>query len=30
VLPALLEAGVTQAQLNTMLTENPMGYFTPA
>jgi predicted metal-dependent phosphotriesterase family hydrolase len=29
VLPALLEAGVTQAQLDTMLTENPVRYFTP-
>jgi phosphotriesterase-related protein len=28
VLPALLEAGVTQAQLDTMLTENPVRYFT--
>jgi len=30
VLPALLEAGVTQAQLDTMLVENPVRYFTPA
>jgi phosphotriesterase-related protein len=30
VLPALLEAGVTQAQLDTMLIENPVRYFTPA
>jgi predicted metal-dependent phosphotriesterase family hydrolase len=29
VLPALLEAGVTQAQLDTMLIENPLRYFTP-
>jgi phosphotriesterase-related protein len=30
VLPALLEAGVTQAQLDTMLIENPVRYFTQA
>ncbi len=30
VLPALLEAGVTQAQLDTMLVDNPVRYFTPA
>jgi phosphotriesterase-related protein len=30
VLPALLEAGVTQAQLDTMMIENPVRYFTPA
>ena len=30
VLPALLEAGVTQEQINTMLVENPVRYFTPA
>ena len=30
VLPALLEAGVTQAHLDTMLVENPARYFTPA
>ena len=30
VLPALLEAGVTQAQIDTMLVENPVRYFTPA
>ncbi len=29
MLPALLEAGVTQAQLDTMLIENPVRYFTP-
>jgi phosphotriesterase-related protein len=29
VLPALLEAGVTQAQIDTMLVENPVRYFTP-
>ena len=28
VLPALLEAGVTQAQIDTMLIENPVRYFT--
>jgi predicted metal-dependent phosphotriesterase family hydrolase len=28
-LPALLEAGVTPAQLDTMLVENPVRYFTP-
>lgn len=28
VLPALLAAGVTQAQIDTMLTENPVRYFT--
>ena len=30
VLPALLDAGVTQAQIDTMLVENPVRYFTPA
>ncbi len=30
VLPALLAAGVTQAQIDTMLIENPVRYFTPA
>jgi phosphotriesterase-related protein len=30
VLPALLEAGVTQAQIDTMLVDNPVRYFTPA
>ncbi len=30
VLPALLEAGVTQAQIDTMMIENPVRYFTPA
>jgi phosphotriesterase-related protein len=30
VLPALLAAGVTQAQIDTMLVENPVRYFTPA
>ena len=30
VLPALLRAGVTQAQLSTMLVENPRRYFSPA
>jgi phosphotriesterase-related protein len=30
VLPALLEAGVTQAQIEQMLVENPRRYFTPA
>ena len=29
VLPSLLDAGVTQAQLDTMLVENPVRYFTP-
>ena len=29
VLPALLDAGVTQAQIDTMLMENPVRYFTP-
>ncbi|MBO0807203.1 MAG: phosphotriesterase [Actinobacteria bacterium] len=29
VLPALLAAGVTQPQLDTMLTENPARYFSP-
>jgi phosphotriesterase-related protein len=28
VLPALLEAGVTQAQIDTMMLENPVRYFT--
>ncbi len=28
VLPALLDAGVTQAQIDTMLVENPVRYFT--
>jgi predicted metal-dependent phosphotriesterase family hydrolase len=30
VLPALLDAGVTQAQIDMMLIENPVRYFTPA
>jgi len=30
VLPALLEGGVTQAQIDTMMIENPVRYFTPA
>jgi phosphotriesterase-related protein len=30
VLPTLLAAGVTQAQLDTMLVDNPVRYFTPA
>lgn len=30
VLPALLASGVTQAQIDTMMTENPVRYFTPA
>ena len=30
VLPALLDAGITQAQIDTMLAENPVRYFTPA
>jgi phosphotriesterase-related protein len=30
VLPALRERGVTQAQIDTMLVENPRRYFTPA
>ena len=30
VLPALLAAGVTQAQIDTMLVDNPVRYFTPA
>ena len=30
VLPALLAAGVTQAQVDTMMIENPVRYFTPA
>ncbi|MER5908096.1 hypothetical protein ABT150_50215 [Streptomyces mirabilis] len=30
VLPALLQAGVTQAQLDTMLVDNPRRYFGPA
>jgi phosphotriesterase-related protein len=30
VLPALLQAGVTQAQLDTMMAENPVRYFSPA
>ena len=30
VLPALLDAGVTQAQIDTMMIENPVRYFTPA
>ena len=29
VLPALLAAGVTQAQIDTMMVENPVKYFTP-
>ncbi len=30
VLPALLAGGVTQAQIDTMMIENPVRYFTPA
>lgn len=30
VLPALLAHGVTQAQIDTMMIENPVRYFTPA
>jgi phosphotriesterase-related protein len=30
VLPALLASGVTQAQIDTMMIENPVRYFTPA
>jgi phosphotriesterase-related protein len=30
VLPALLEGGVSQAQIDTMMIENPVRYFTPA
>ncbi len=30
VLPALLGAGVTQEQIDTMMVENPVRYFTPA
>jgi phosphotriesterase-related protein len=30
VLPALLDVGVTQKQIDTMLVENPVRYFTPA
>ena len=30
VLPALLAAGVTQTQIDTMMVENPVRYFTPA
>jgi phosphotriesterase-related protein len=30
VLPALLASGVTQAQIDTMMVENPVRYFTPA
>ncbi|MFJ5264792.1 phosphotriesterase [Streptomyces sp. NPDC088387] len=30
VIPALREAGVTEAQLTTMLVDNPRRYFTPA
>ena len=30
VLPALLQAGVTQAQIDTMMVENPVRYFSPA
>jgi phosphotriesterase-related protein len=30
VLPALLRSGVTQAQIDTMMIENPVRYFTPA
>ena len=30
VLPALLASGVTQEQIDTMMVENPVGYFTPA
>jgi predicted metal-dependent phosphotriesterase family hydrolase len=27
---ASVETGVTQAQIDTMMTENPVRYFTPA
>ena len=30
VLPALLAAGVTQAQIDTMMVDTPARYFTPA
>ena len=30
VLPALLASGVTQEQIDTMMVENPVRYFTPA
>jgi phosphotriesterase-related protein len=30
VLPALLEGGVTPAQIDTMMIVNPLRYFTPA
>ncbi len=30
VLPALLDGGVTQAQIEEMMVENPVRYFTPA
>jgi phosphotriesterase-related protein len=30
VLPALLQAGVTQEQVDTMMVENPVRYFSPA
>ncbi|MFF0044578.1 hypothetical protein ACFYRG_52295 [Streptomyces mirabilis] len=30
VLPALLQAGATQAQLDTMLVDNPRRHFSPA
>ncbi len=30
VLPALLRSGVTAAQIDTMMIENPVRYFTPA
>ena len=30
VLPALRDAGVTQAQIGTMMVDNPVRYFTPA
>jgi predicted metal-dependent phosphotriesterase family hydrolase len=30
VLPALLAAGVTQEQIEEMMVENPVRYFTPA
>jgi predicted metal-dependent phosphotriesterase family hydrolase len=30
VLPALLADGVTQEQIDTMMVENPVRYFTPA
>ena len=30
VLPALLASGVTQEQIDTMMVDNPVRYFTPA